>query len=149
MKALTLTQPWATLVVEGAKEWETRSWRTSFRGPLAIHAAKGFPRWAIEICFEEPFASTLLGLGYPTPGDLPTAAIIGAVWMNGCIRTGQVSVSEPEKSFGDFGIGRYMWQLGTPYKVDPIPYKGALGLFNVPGIGIEDLFAMPTAQRLF
>ena len=43
MKALTLTQPWASLVACGAKTIETRSWRTPYRGPVAIHAAKGFP----------------------------------------------------------------------------------------------------------
>lgn len=41
MKAITLTQPWATLVAIGAKRIETRSWRTNYRGPLAIHAAAG------------------------------------------------------------------------------------------------------------
>lgn len=41
MRAITLTQPWATLVAIGAKRIETRSWRTSYRGPLAIHAAAG------------------------------------------------------------------------------------------------------------
>jgi len=46
MKALTLTQPWASLVAIGAKRIETRSWPTNYRGPLAIHAAKGFPKWA-------------------------------------------------------------------------------------------------------
>jgi activating signal cointegrator 1 len=48
MKAITLTQPWATLVAIGAKRIETRSWPTNYRGPLAIHAAKGFPKWAKE-----------------------------------------------------------------------------------------------------
>ena len=43
MKALTLTQPWASLVAIGAKRIETRSWSTPYRGLLAIHAAKGFP----------------------------------------------------------------------------------------------------------
>lgn len=38
MKALTLTQPWASLVVLGVKRIETRSWSTKYRGPLAIHA---------------------------------------------------------------------------------------------------------------
>lgn len=41
MKAITLTQPWATLVAIGAKKIETRSWATGYRGRLAIHAAKG------------------------------------------------------------------------------------------------------------
>lgn len=68
MKALTLTQPWATLVAIGAKRIETRSWRAyegqSFR--LAIHAAKGFgdlggKRSYLDLCSEEPFKSILIG----------------------------------------------------------------------------------------
>lgn len=43
MKALTLTQPWASLVALGVKSIETRSWATNYRGPIAIHAAKGHP----------------------------------------------------------------------------------------------------------
>lgn len=45
MKALTLWQPWASLIALGVKSIETRAWSTSYRGPLAIHAAattKGF-----------------------------------------------------------------------------------------------------------
>ena len=45
MKAITLTQPWATLVAIGAKRIETRSWRTFYRGPLAIHAGKTLPAY--------------------------------------------------------------------------------------------------------
>lgn len=51
MKALSLTQPWATLVAIGAKKIETRSWSTSYRGPVAIHASKGYPgryAWFLE-----------------------------------------------------------------------------------------------------
>lgn len=63
MKALTLTQPWATLVAIGAKRIETRSWATSYRGPLAIHAAKGFgkggERGHKALCGTEPFCSVL------------------------------------------------------------------------------------------
>ncbi len=44
MKAITLHQPWATLVAVGAKRIETRSWATSYRGPLAIHAARTTPQ---------------------------------------------------------------------------------------------------------
>lgn len=43
MKALTLHQPWASLIAVGAKKIETRSWSTSYRGPLAIHAAASVP----------------------------------------------------------------------------------------------------------
>ncbi len=52
MKALTLTQPWASLVAIGAKRIETRSWKTAYRGPLAIHAAKGFPKDARRLVWD-------------------------------------------------------------------------------------------------
>lgn len=40
MKAITLWQPWASLLACGVKQFETRSWATSYRGPIAIHAAQ-------------------------------------------------------------------------------------------------------------
>lgn len=43
MKALTLHQPWASLIAVGAKRIETRSWSTKYRGPLAIHAGAKRP----------------------------------------------------------------------------------------------------------
>lgn len=40
MKAITIQQPWASLIVSGDKLYETRCWKTNYRGPIAIHAAK-------------------------------------------------------------------------------------------------------------
>jgi len=54
--ALSLIEPWATLLAIGAKRNETRDWSTSFRGPFAIHASKKLDK---ECCREEPFASVL------------------------------------------------------------------------------------------
>jgi hypothetical protein len=64
MKAITLTQPWATLVAIGEKQIETRSWSTLYRGPLAIHAAAGFgpiggKRGYMDLCSREPFKRVL------------------------------------------------------------------------------------------
>lgn len=60
MKALSFTQPWASLVAIGAKQIETRSWNTTHRGLIAIHAARDFKPDAQELCATEPFRSTLL-----------------------------------------------------------------------------------------
>lgn len=65
MKALTLYQPWALLVALKAKAIETRSWKTLYRGPLAIHAAKRVPPEYRRLCGAvppEPFASALNGV---------------------------------------------------------------------------------------
>lgn len=44
MKVLTLKQPWATLVAEGIKKYEFRSWRTKYRGKVLIHAGSGIDK---------------------------------------------------------------------------------------------------------
>jgi activating signal cointegrator 1 len=63
MKTITLTQPWASFVAFGVKNIETRSWTTSYRGQLAIHAAKSFPAWAKQLCVHDnAIRKTLLSL---------------------------------------------------------------------------------------
>lgn len=74
MKALSLTQPWATLVATGAKQIETRSWSTKYRGPLYIHAAKGFPAYARE------FAHEVYGNPAVLP-YIPMGAIVGRAYL--------------------------------------------------------------------
>ena len=74
MKALTLLQPWASLVAIGVKRWETRAWRTSYAGPLAIHASKGFPDDARLLAHEEEMLGHL-----PSPTALPRQAVLAVV----------------------------------------------------------------------
>jgi hypothetical protein len=39
MKAISIRQPWAYLIVSGVKDIENRSWKTKHRGHILIHAA--------------------------------------------------------------------------------------------------------------
>jgi len=52
MKAITLWQPWASLIACGAKKYETRSWYTNYRGKIAIHASKKKPPRQDEFDYE-------------------------------------------------------------------------------------------------
>ena len=52
MKAITILQPWASLIACGAKHYETRSWKTNYRGPIAIHAGLKKPPEQGDIPFE-------------------------------------------------------------------------------------------------
>jgi hypothetical protein len=135
--ALTLTQPWATLVIDGAKRIETRSWRTPHRGRLGIHAAKGFPVEARATCMEPPFAHALgLHRGWE---DLPRGALLGFVELIDCVPTTGIEVaciSEQEHDFGDYGAGRWAWLLGEVEPLpEPIPMRGALSLWKIKGLG--------------
>ena len=48
MKVITIKQPFATLIAEGLKEYEFRTWKTSYRGEILIHAGKGVDKKAME-----------------------------------------------------------------------------------------------------
>ena len=63
MKVITVIQPWASLISLNEKKIETRSWKTNYRGPLAIHASKNMPKWARDLCESEPFRSTFKNTG--------------------------------------------------------------------------------------
>ena len=130
MKALSLTQPWASAIMFGHKRIETRSWNTTHRGRIAIHAAKGFPKWAKEFAQEERFLGRM-------PGRLPLMAIVGFATITGMRRTEDMvgEVSGLERRYGDYGPGRWAWMLSDilPIPDDKIvPAMGALGLWSVP-----------------
>jgi hypothetical protein len=128
MKALSLTQPWASLVAFRAKRIETRSWESLYRGPLAIHAPKGFPRWAKEFS-KEPPVGVLLGPDY----EYPRGKVLCIVKLMGCRRTDDVrgQLSAQELSFGDYSDGRFAWFLEFVELVEEQPEAtGHLGLWN-------------------
>lgn len=157
MKAITLTQPWATLIAIGAKKIETRSWSTQYRGPLVIHAAKGLgpvggTQGLMELCRTEPFRSVLIAAGFLGTPALPLGAIVAVCRLAACvateaeedgffggprsIETGVVrlwKLTDRERAFGDYSPGRYAWLLADVRALpEPIPCRGALGLWDVP-----------------
>jgi hypothetical protein len=126
-------QPWATLVVCGLKEYETRRWSTAHRGPLAIHASKRFDYDVQVLCEQEPFKSLLTGLGYENRNDLPRGVLLGTVELLECIPTNLLNPSPEEKILGDWRPGRFAWKLANPHRLEvPVPMAGRLGIFELP-----------------
>lgn len=142
MKALSLTQPWATLIALGAKRVETRSWSTAFRGTVAIHASKGFPKTDRERCQEPPFFTVLHPHGYGSVLPLPTGAVVAIARIIDVrpIDMGLRAVvlanlnkafGAYEIDFGDYATGRFAWFLDDIRPLPfPVPAKGALGLWD-------------------
>lgn len=142
MKAITIIQPWATLVALGEKKFETRSWATKYRGPLAIHAGKKVDR---EACEREPFRSVLARHGY-TADNLPTGAVIATSKLTNCYKVHPLGLSDHvqlisdeatraidgyEYAFGDYSRGRFAWELNDVQQLrEPIPARGMQGLWN-------------------
>ncbi len=130
MKALTLHQPWATLLAVGAKRIETRAWTTAYRGPLAIHA--GLSTENIEYAFEPPFKDVLARHGIMGVSDLPLGAIVGVVNLVEVVPvTGQLiqSLDWREIAFGNYEIGRYAWCCAAGSSVFVPGVRGHQGLW--------------------
>lgn len=143
MKAITIIQPWATLISVGAKQFETRGWPTRHRGPIAIHAGKKIDR---EACEREPIKSALVVHGY-TADNLPTGAIVATANLTEChpinvdgvtfaatVNDEGVIVREYEDeefAFGHYEVGRFAWELiDVQHLLESVPMKGQQGLWN-------------------
>src|SRR3954471_500905 len=142
---LTMTQPWATLVAIGQNSIETRSWSTRHRGALAIHAAKGFPRDARELCGISPYREVLARAGYGDAAQLPRGEIIAVATLVDVMKFTRSTLKDirarasrgefppHEADFGDFSAGRYGWVLKDVVQLEePVPAKGMLGLWELP-----------------
>jgi hypothetical protein len=126
MKALSIRQPWAWLIVNGYKDIENRSWPTRYRGDVLVHASKGMTReeyYDVEEMLR--LSAVLSDLSVPLPAfeALERGGIVGKVTITGCI-----TASKSPWFFGKYGF----CLLGAK----PLPFapvKGALGFFEVDG----------------
>lgn len=143
MKALTLWQPWATLIAINEKRVETRGWKTDYRGELAIHAsAKLPPRWLGASRHTERFRNELADvlLCRTTAVEnvtrtLPLGAILCIVRLDSIEPVERVRdiLCERELIFGNYEEGRYAWFLDLVERFDPIPAKGNRMIWNWHG----------------
>jgi hypothetical protein len=141
MKALTLWQPWASLIAQGEKKVETRSWCTKYRGDLAIHAsAKAPPKWLGASRFSAAFRNELADVLMVRTDRvdlrtraLPLGAILCIVRLAAIEPTEQVAgiLCQRELIFGNYEEGRYAWflELVSTFET-PIPAKGNRMLWN-------------------
>ena len=136
MKAITLTQPWATLVAIGAKRIETRSWPTNYRGPIAIHAAKGLAlvgglSGLQDLCATQPFRRVFQAHNL-VPEKLPLGMVIATAEVVDVVATEFLGdISPQERAFGLYDPERYGWYLRNVQPLlQPVPAKGALGLWT-------------------
>lgn len=124
MKALTIRQPWATLIIQQNKRFEFRSWKTKYRGELLIHAGKGIDKEAAK------------RLEKYLPKELPIGKILGKVTLVDCIKMSpdfkekllkENSEIYTKSSFQE----NYGWQLDNVEVFDElIEAKGHLSLWE-------------------
>lgn len=121
MIALSIRQPWASLILRAGKDIENRSWPTRFRGRILIHAAKGCTRDELEDALD--FAEYACGIRYSA--DLKTiqhGGIVGSVEIVDCVTV----------SNSPWFCGRFGFVLRDPQPLPLRPWRGQLGFFDVP-----------------
>ena len=124
MKVLTIRQHWATLIMQGYKRFEFRSWQTKYRGDLLIHAGKGIDKEAMK------------RLAKYIPKDMPKGKILGKVKLVDCIKCDENFKELYFKENKDIYakstfVEKYAWQLDNIEVLDkPIEAKGKLSLWE-------------------
>lgn len=144
MKCISLYQPWATLVAVGAKKIETRSWATTYRGPLAIHAGRTWTKELFDLSRRPPFRDVLESgdgilrlvagsAAYHWRDWLPLGKIVAVVDLVDCRHISEHNAPpNPEMGFGDYTPGRWMWKLENVRRLEkPVPIRGRQRIFNI------------------
>lgn len=124
MKVITLKQPWATLVAEGLKKYEFRSWKFNYRGEILIHAGKGVDKEAMKK-FEH------LNLNYPQAKIIAKVKILDCVKLDKEIN--ENIIRENELVYGHkYDRTGYAWKLEVVEKIeDDKEISGKQGIWNI------------------
>lgn len=136
IKALSLWQPWASLIAVGAKKHETRSWATNYRGPLLICA--GSRPFRLKM-FTHSFLRLLEECLGTQLGKIPYGKALAVADLSNCrlmpawtdLERILPDMAPYEGLFGDYSPGRYAWKLENVQAIEPFPVKGRQGLFEV------------------
>jgi len=122
MRAISIRQPWAWLILHAGKDIENRTWHTGFRGRVLIHASKGCTRKEFDDAMNWITLNADLPLDFVEPKfeDLPRGGIVGEVTITDCVK----------ESASPWWMGPVGFVLQNPKALEFQPCKGALGFFD-------------------
>lgn len=162
MNAITLSQPWASLVATGKVRAHAMPFPTEELGVYAIVAARSFNRQQIATALGPNFLRWIAETGITTLADIPRGAVVGVVDLCGVsvidagpvklegedfvvTRDGPISLVAENAAFGDWIPGRYAWKFESCIALaEPIPCRGARGVRALPA----DVEALVRSQIL-
>jgi len=125
MKAITIKEPWATLIAEGYKEYEFRTWKTNYRGDILIHTGKSFDKNLIE-------KFTNRKLKYSPGYIIAKATITDCILVDETLKK-RLLKKDPEV-YSNLKRKRtknlYAFKLENVKRIDKIPAKGKLSLWD-------------------
>ena len=119
MRALSIRQPWAWLIIHGGKDIENRTWHTKFRGRFLVHASQGMTK--LEYKAAQWYAAER-GVTVPQFAELQRGGIIGSVDLADSL----------DHSDSPWYMGAAGFLLRDPKQLPFVRIKGRLGFFGVP-----------------
>ncbi len=122
MKVLTIKEPWASLIINGYKKYEFRSWKTNYRGKILIHAGKSIDKDMLFIANKYNIKIN--------PGK-----ILGEVEITDCIKVDEDFNKKIKQEntlvYHSNYTDKYAWKIENIKKYDTlVEVKGKLGLWN-------------------
>jgi hypothetical protein len=122
MKVITLKQPWATLVAEGIKKYEFRTWKTNYRGKILIHAGAGIDKEGMKMV-------KCLDLTYPSKRIIASVDIVDCLELDDTLN--KEIVGKNNIAYGNKYRTGYAWKLENVKKVSIArEISGKLGMWN-------------------
>lgn len=145
MKVISIWQPFASLIVEGCKVFETRSWSVPkyvIGTRIGIASTKTILPAQKAHCEDEVFRGWYAGTGLQDWKELPRGMLLGTVEVSSChLMTPDFieEVSDEEQAYGWWDEGNFAWALTKPRKLEnPIPIRGMQGLYEWKGVLPDD-----------
>jgi len=127
VKALSIQQPWAYCITHGTKRVENRTWCARYRGPILIHAGKRY-----QTDMEYPIHADSPEMEIVGMKRSPRGAIVVSAQLVDCIcPRDDARLAEDQRNWSDPDQHKFLLAHAREFD-KPIPYKGALGFFDVP-----------------
>lgn len=125
MKVLSIKEPWASLIMNGTKKIETRSWKTKYRGEIYIHASLSKAKITKPEVYE-----LIKDMNFKCGYIICKCNLVDCIYMTNEYVNDMKTNHYEEYICGHYEVGRYAWIVEDVRVIEPIEAKGKLGLWN-------------------
>ena len=130
MKVISIKEPFTTLITNGTKKIETRSWKTNYRGELFIHASG--KSLAKEFLTNDYVVDLIKDLDMNYGNIICRCNLVDCIYMDEEFLE-HIKQNPTEYNVGEYKLGRYAWIIKDIEPIYPIPTKGQLNIWNFDG----------------
>ena len=130
MKVISIKEPFATLIKNGMKKIETRSWKTNYRGEIFIHASGKSS--AKEFLTNDFVIDLIKDMDMNFGNIICRCNLVDCIYMDEKFLN-DIKQNKVEYNLGEYKVGRYAWVMEDITPIYPIKAKGKLNIWNFDG----------------